>query len=149
MAYLTEFGHIGLLIASFLAATILPLSSELVLATLLLSGFTPIPLIAVATIGNVLGSMTNYALGYWARFGAMSKWLKLSESEFLNAEKRFKKYGLISLCFAWVPIIGDPLTVVAGALRVSLLWFVVLVTSGKLLRYIILSYIVLNNTPTQ
>jgi membrane protein YqaA with SNARE-associated domain len=144
MEYLTELGYFGLFIAAFLAATILPLSSELILSAMLLNGLNPIMLMLIATIGNVLGSLTNYALGYWAGFNVIRKWLKLSEIEFLKAEKRFEQYGLISLLFAWVPVIGDPLTVVAGALRVNLFWFLVLVSTGKLLRYILVSYLVLH-----
>jgi membrane protein YqaA with SNARE-associated domain len=144
MAYFAELGYIGLFVASFLAATILPLSSEVVLSGLLLGGFNPITLVCFATIGNVLGSITNYALGYWASLGVIKKWLKLSEAEFIHAEQRFKKYGLLSLLFAWVPFIGDPLTVIAGILRIRLLWFVLLVTIGKLLRYIVISTITLH-----
>lgn len=143
MEYFTELGYIGLFVAAFLAATILPLSSEVVLSGLLLGGFNPITLVCFATIGNVLGSVTNYALGYWASLGVTKKWLKLSEDEFIQAEQRFKKFGLISLLFAWVPIIGDPLTVIAGVLRIRLLWFVMLVSIGKLLRYIVISTIIL------
>ena len=143
MEYFTELGYIGLFIASFLAATILPLSSELVLSVLLTNGLPPSSLVIIATIGNVLGSLTNYALGYWASLGLVKKWLKLSEEEFVSAEQRFKKYGVLSLFFAWVPIIGDPLTVMAGVLRIRLLWFVILVTAGKLIRYIVISYITL------
>ena len=69
----------------------------------------------------------------------------MSEEEFVRAEQRFVKYGLFSLCFAWVPIIGDPLTVIAGVLRIRLFWFVILVTAGKLMRYMVLSYIVSAN----
>lgn len=143
MDYFTELGYIGLFIASFLAATILPLSSEVVLSALLANGLPPTSLVIIATIGNVLGSLTNYALGYWASLGLVKKWLKLSEEEFVSAEQRFKKYGVLSLFFAWVPIIGDPLTVMAGILRIRLLWFVILVTAGKLTRYIVISYITL------
>jgi membrane protein YqaA with SNARE-associated domain len=143
MAYLTEFGYIGLFIAAFLAATILPLSSEVVISGLIVSGLSPTKLIIVATLGNVLGSLVNYGLGYWASLALIKKWLKISETEFLQAEQRFQKYGLFSLLFAWVPIIGDPLTVMAGILRIRILWFVMLVTVGKLLRYIAISYITL------
>lgn len=141
MEHFAEFGYVGLFIAAFLAATILPLSSELVLSALLLSGSSPSTLIVVATTGNVLGSLTNYALGYWASFSLIKKWLKLSEDEFIRAEQRFKKYGILSLLLAWVPIIGDPLTVIAGVLRIRLLWFLLLVTAGKLLRYIVVCYL--------
>ena len=136
-------GYFGLFVAAFLAATILPLSSEVVLSALLLSGGSPVALVSVATIGNVLGSLTNYGLGYWAGPKVAKKWLKLSEEKFIRAEQRFKKYGLFSLCFAWVPIVGDPITVVAGILRIRLLWFVLLVTAGKLLRYIVISVVAL------
>ena len=140
MEYFAELGYLGLFIAAFLAATILPLSSEVVLSALLINGLSPIALISIATTGNVLGSLANYALGYWASLGLIKKWLSMSEQEFIRAEQRFVKYGMISLCFAWVPIIGDPLTVIAGILRIRLLWFVVLVTAGKLTRYLVISY---------
>ncbi|ATI02071.1 MULTISPECIES: YqaA family protein [Cycloclasticus] len=143
MDYFSELGHLGLFIAAFLAATVLPLSSEIVLNALLLSGLSPTTLVITATIGNVLGSLTNYALGYWASLLVIKKWLRMSEADFVRAEQRFTKYGLFSLCFAWVPIIGDPLTVIAGVLRVHLLWFLILVTAGKLLRYIAVSYMLL------
>lgn len=141
MEYFSELGYFGLFVAAFLAATILPLSSEVVLSALLLNGLSPVALVVIATAGNVLGSLTNYALGYWASLEAIKKWLKISEEEFVRAEQRFMKYGLISLCFAWVPIVGDPLTVIAGILRIRLLWFVILVTLGKLARYIVISYL--------
>ena len=143
MEFFADFGYLGLFIAAFLAATILPLGSEIVLTALLLTSLSPITLIAVATLGNVLGSLTNYALGYWASLGALKRWLKMSEEEFEKAEKRFSKYGLWSLLFAWVPIIGDPLTVMAGILRVNLLWFLLLVSIGKLLRYIVVANLTL------
>lgn len=145
MDYFTELGYFGLFVSAFLAATILPLSSEIVLSALLLNGLSPIALVVIATTGNVLGSLTNYALGYWVSLEVVKKWLKMSEEEFVRAEQRFVKYGLFSLCFAWVPIIGDPLTVIAGVLRIRLFWFVILVTAGKLMRYIVLSYIVSAN----
>lgn len=143
MEYFSEIGLIGLFIASFLAATVLPLSSEIVLSALLLSGLSPTALVLIATTGNVLGSLTNYALGYWASLVVIKKWLRMSEDDFVRAEQRFVKYGMFALCFAWVPIIGDPLTVMAGVLRVRLRWFIILVTLGKCLRYIVISYMVL------
>ena len=143
MEFLIEYGYLGLFISAFLAATILPLSSELVLSALLLNGLSPDVLITVATLGNVLGSLTNYGLGYWASKTVIQKWLRMSESEFVRAEERFNKYGIAALLFAWVPIIGDPLTVMAGILRIRMLWFLALVTTGKFLRYYILATLIL------
>ena len=143
MEYFTEFGYVGLFLASFLAATILPLSSEVVLSFLLLNGLNPTILVSLATFGNVLGSFLNYAIGLWGGVFLIKKVLKISEDEFGKAQQIFKKYGVLSLFFAWVPVIGDPLTVVAGALKINLLIFFILVASGKLIRYIIISYAIL------
>lgn len=143
MEYFSDLGYAGLFLSAFLAATVLPLSSEIVLSALLLGGLSPTTLVIVATTGNVLGSLTNYALGYWASKVMVKKWLRMSEDDFVRAEQRFVKYGLFSLCFAWLPVVGDPLTVMAGVLRIRLRWFLLLVTAGKLLRYVVISYLVL------
>ncbi|MYM64532.1 YqaA family protein [Pseudomaricurvus sp. HS19] len=143
MEYLTELGYSGLFLAAFLAATILPLSSEIVLASLLVGGAPASTVVAVATCGNVLGSLTNYILGYWASKALLQKWLRMSDREFEQAEQRFRRFGTASLLFAWVPVIGDPLTVVAGVLRIRLLWFLLLVTAGKLLRYAVIAHLTL------
>jgi membrane protein YqaA with SNARE-associated domain len=146
MEFFSELGYVGLFIASFLAATILPLSSEIVLSVLLLNDFNPVILLLVATLGNVLGAFTNYAIGYWGGNVVAEKVLKISEEEFTKSKERFRKYGLFSLFFAWVPIIGDPLTVVAGVLRINLLWFFILVASGKCIRYVVIIYTTLQLT---
>ncbi len=143
MEYFTEFGYVGLFFASFLAATILPLSSEVVLGFLLLNHLDPIILVSVATFGNVLGALVNYAIGFWGSIFFIRKVLKISEDEFVKAKQRFQKYGVFSLFFAWVPVIGDPLTVIAGVLKINVLIFSIMVTSGKLIRYVIISYAIL------
>lgn len=143
MEALSGFGYIGLFLAAFLAATILPLSSEVVLSALLIAGVSPVTLVMVATAGNVLGSLTNYALGRWAGVVVVRKWLRVSEDDFARAERRFAKFGIFSLLFAWVPVIGDPLTVIAGVMRIRLDVFLVLVTAGKFLRYVVISYLTL------
>ena len=143
MEYFSDLGYAGLFLSAFLAATILPLSSEIVLSALLLGGLSPTALVIIATTGNVLGSLTNYALGYWASKVMVKKWLRMSEDDFVRAEQRFVKYGMVSLCFAWLPVVGDPLTVMAGVLRIRLRWFLLLVTAGKFLRYVVISYLVL------
>ena len=131
--------------AAFLAATIIPFSSEVLLSTLLLSGQSPEAVILVATVGNVLGSLLNYAIGYYAGIPLAKRWLRMTDIELQSAQHRFEKYGWAALCFAWVPIIGDPITVVAGLLRVNVLGFLFLVTMGKGTRYLIVSYTVLSS----
>jgi membrane protein YqaA with SNARE-associated domain len=137
MDLLAEYGYTGLFIASFLAATILPVSSEIVLIYLLMNNHDPLFSVTVATAGNVLGSVTNYALGFWGSFLIMEKLLRLSKEKIARSEQRFKKYGVFSLLFAWVPFIGDPLTVAAGVLKTNIYLFLSLVTAGKLFRYIV------------
>ena len=143
MEYFTELGYVGLFLAAFLAATLLPVSSELVLGFLLLNDFNPVISVGIATFGNVLGSFVNYALGYWGSLFLVRRVSRISEDAFYRAKQRFKKFGVFSLFFAWVPVIGDPLTVVAGVLKINIPTFFVLVTSGKLLRYILISYAIL------
>lgn len=143
MEFLTNYGYTGLFLSAYLAATILPLSSELVLTGLLLNGLSPVKLLMIATVGNVLGSLTNYYLGLLASKTVIQEWLRMTDSQFEYAEARFNKYGLSALLFAWVPVIGDPITVIAGILRVKLLWFIILVTVGKFLRYAFVVYFML------
>jgi len=135
MELLSELGLWGLGLSAFLAATFLPLSSELVLSSLLISGENPIALLLIATIANVAGSTVNYTLGRWGSATILHRWLQLSSQQKNNAERQFNQYGKWSLLFAWVPIIGDPLTFIAGLFKVNLVLFLVLVTLGKFARY--------------
>lgn len=145
MEFLAQFGYIGIFASSFLAATILPLSSEIVLSLLLLNGLNPILLVTVATIGNVLGSVVNYGLGFGGGKLFKRKLSTASETEVNVSLARFEKYGTLSLLFAWMPIIGDPLTVAAGVLKVNISKFLLLVTIGKLGRYAVMSYMILHH----
>jgi membrane protein YqaA with SNARE-associated domain len=139
MESLVAYGYLGLFVGSFLAATILPFSSEILMSVLLLNGSDPVCAVGVATVGNVLGSVVNYGLGFGGNYLLLEKILSHSQYDIMAAEKRFKKYGVISLFFAWMPIIGDPLTVVAGLLRIDLGLFLIVVTAGKLARYIVIA----------
>ncbi len=136
MEALIQFGYPGLFIASFLAATVLPLSSEVVLGLLLANGYDPAVSIPVATLGNVLGSVLNYGLGLLGNKFIVKKVLRISELEFTKAADRLNRYGTATLLFAWVPVIGDPLTFAAGVLKTNFTLFLLLVTTGKALRYL-------------
>ena len=132
--------YFQLFIISFLAATILPLSSELVLSTMLLTGsFDKYLLLVVASFGNILGSSVNWYLGKKILIFKDKKWFPANERQIAKGEIYFKKYGIWSLLLAWVPIIGDPLTIVAGILRVT---FLTLVSISKISRYVFLIFIV-------
>ena len=134
----------GLFAAALVAATILPAQSELLLAGLLSAGQqSPWLLVAFASAGNVLGSIINWGLGRFLIHLRQRRWFPLKPAVYDRAVGWFHKYGLWSLLLAWVPVIGDPLTVVAGALRIDLLRFIMLVAIGKVGRYVFIALSVL------
>ena len=125
-----------------LAATILPLSSEIVLTTMLLTNlFEKNILLIVASFGNILGSIFNWYLGKKITIFQDRKWFPVSPEQLNKSQKYFQKYGLWSLLLAWVPIIGDPLTLLAGVLNVRFSIFLLLVSISKISRYILIIYI--------
>ena len=129
-------GYAGLFLTAFLAATLLPLSSEAVLVALgNADGFDVVLLFTAATVGNTLGAVVNWALGRFCLHWAGRRWFPFSAEQLSRAGDRFGRYGVWSLLLAWVPIVGDPLTFAAGVLRVPFLPFVVLVGIGKAARY--------------
>ena len=134
-------GPLLLMLASaFGAATLLVLPSEAVLIAQIKAGLAPNwALLAAATIGNVAGSAFNWWLGSHARRFQDRRWFPFSPATIEAASARFQRWGLWSLLFAWVPVIGDPLTFVAGVLRVPFHWFLPLVAIGKGGRYAILA----------
>ncbi len=135
--------YLSLFVISFLAATILPFSSELTLAGLIVtSNYDNLLLLIVASFGNVLGSVVNWALGFYSRNLSSKKWFPFQETQIEKSSKWFRKFGKWSLLFAWVPVLGDPLTLIAGLLRVKFLDFIVLVAIGKVSRYLVIFYLI-------
>ena len=136
MVYLTLFG------VSFLAATLLPLGSEALLLYDISLGYDISLLILVATIGNTLGSIVNYFLGLkGVDFLISKKYTK--EKQLKDARKIFKKYGAFSLLLSWVPIIGDPITFIAGVLKYDIKKFILIVFLAKGARYVVVSLFIL------
>ena len=135
--------YLSLFFISFLAATVLPFSSELTLAGLIsTSNYDNLLLVIVASFGNVLGSVVNWGLGFYSRNLTTKKWFPFKETQIERSSKWFSKFGKWSLLFAWVPIVGDPLTFVAGLLRVRFFDFIILVAIGKVSRYVIIFYLI-------
>ena len=129
---------------SFLAATIFPFSSELTLIGLLNTGFySSFILISTASLGNILGSIFNWLLGFYLLKYINKKWFPFKQNQINMASNRFSKYGVWSLLFAWLPVVGDSLTLIAGILRVNFLKFLILVTVGKVSRYVFV-YVLVN-----
>lgn len=125
----------ALFLSAFAASTILPMSSEAVLAGLVAFGSTdPLLLLAVATAGNTLGAVFNWGVG---RLASDSRWRlrAVADARFQQASRWFNRWGIWSLLLTWIPVVGDPLTLVAGFLRTAFVPFVLLVLIGKAARY--------------
>lgn len=134
----------GLFAAAILAATILPAQSEAVLVALLLAGKqTPWLLVLVASVGNVLGAVVNWALGRGIEHYRDRAWFPASAAQLDRAQAWYNRRGRWSLLLSWLPIGGDALTVVAGVMRESIWTFLALVSIAKTGRYIVLTAITL------
>jgi membrane protein YqaA with SNARE-associated domain len=137
MVYLSLFG------ISFLAATILPLSSEFTLVGLLsTNNYNALALLSTSSIGNILGSVINWFLGFYLLNHINKKWFPFKQKQVDKASYWFQKFGRWSLLFAWVPIIGDPITFLAGILKTPFIYFLILVSIGKIARYSVLYYLI-------
>jgi membrane protein YqaA with SNARE-associated domain len=134
---MTEFvwPYLSLAFSAFVSATLLPFGSELVLVGLVSQGYPMLLLWAIATVFNTLGSVLNWYLGGQLLRFQHKSWFVFKPAQISRASEQFQRWGLVSLLLAWLPVIGDPLTLVAGVLNVRLLWFVLLVGIGKALRY--------------
>lgn len=127
-----------------MAATILPAQSELVLSGLIISDPTRVvALVIVASVGNVAGSIVNWVLGRGIETFKTRSWFPVKDAVLERATGWYHRYGRWSLLLSWAPIIGDPLTVVAGVLREPFWRFLLLVSIAKTGRYIVLAIVVL------
>ena len=137
--------YLSLFLSSFLAATLIPAQSEAILSFQLASNKEDlIYLILLATSGNVLGALVNWYLGKFLIHYKEKKWFPIKADKLAKGEKYYKKYGRVSLLLSWMPIIGDPITLVAGILKEPIWSFLILVTIAKGLRYIFVVVVTLN-----
>jgi membrane protein YqaA with SNARE-associated domain len=134
--------YITLFFSSLISATLFPMGSEALLIYDILEGYNIYLLIFIATLGNSLGSCINYFFGLKGEEYLEQK--KFISTKSLDRAKRFfDKYGAWSLLLSWVPIIGDPITLIAGVLKYNFKYFLVLVTFAKFARYAVISYLTL------
>ena len=136
--------YLGLFLSAFGAATLLPLQSETVLVALLLGGVhITWMLLVVATLGNVLGSWVNWLLGRSLQHYRKRRWFPVNDARLAQAQGWYAKYGRWSLLLSWMPVIGDPLTLIAGVMREPLWRFLLLVSLAKGARYTVLAALTL------
>ncbi|MEN9700273.1 MAG: hypothetical protein RLZZ301_1471 [Bacteroidota bacterium] len=129
-------GYLGLFVVTFLAATVLPIASELFLTGMLKLSYDPWSCLLVATAGNSLGSMLNYGIGVIGH----PKWLKrigVKEETIFNWQARIQHYGSWMALLCWLPFIGDVIGVALGFFRAPMWRSFLLMTVGKFLRYAI------------
>ena len=128
--------YFGLFLSAFFAATVLPLSSEAVLAGLQSAGdHEPLVLLGVASLGNTAGSTVNWLLGRFCLHWQDRRWFPVKKPGLDRASAWFRRYGTASLLLSWLPVVGDPLTFFAGVLKVPFPTFLLLVALAKTGRY--------------
>lgn len=132
---LGEWGYIGLFIATFLAGSIVPFSSEIVTSTLLVGGYDPWTCIIVATIGNWLGGMTCYYIGHLGKMEWIEKYLKIKKEKLDKTQKFLQGKGSLMAFFVFLPVVGDLIIVAFGLMRANIFWVGLSMLAGKFLRY--------------
>lgn len=136
--FLVHYGYIGMFLAAFLAGSILPFSSEALLVAFVRMGLNPVGIVASATLGNTLGSMTCYWIGHLGHMDWIEKYLKVKPEKLARAERFIQGRGAWMAFFSFLPVIGDGIAIVLGLMRAHLGITVFSMTLGKLLRYILI-----------
>ena len=133
----SEWGLVGLFLASFLSATLLPFSSEVVLGAMALGEWSTASLLAVATVGNTLGGLTNYAIGRWVPQEKLVRRLGMDPTKAEGWQRFAQRYGAWGALACWLPVIGDPIALALGLFRTPLIATAVLMFLGKAVRYLV------------
>ena len=137
---LIQYGYVGMFLASLLAGSVLPFSSEAVMAGLLAAGLNPWPLVVYGTIGNVIGSLFNYFIGTLGRLDWIEKYLHVKPDKLDRAQRLMARYGAWIGFFAFLPIIGSAIAIVLGLVRANIWVTLFSFTLGKIFRYLLIIY---------
>lgn len=144
---LTEWGYVGMFLAGLLAGTVVPFSSEVVLVSLVLLGYQSIPLLIVASIGNWIGGMSTYYVGFLGKTEWLEKYFGVSKKKIIAFRERLNKWGAYWAFLSWVPVAGNVITAALGFFRVSIVPVAIYMMIGKVLRYAIIIYLSLEAMP--
>lgn len=138
---LENLGLFGLFLACLLSATIIPFSSEVILGGAMLLDY-PTPLIVlVAALGNTAGGMISFYMGWLCKWEWLERWFKIKREKIERFRRHIEKYGVWAALLTWLPIVGDPLAIAMGFMRLNPVWTVLIMFLGKLLRYIVSAYL--------
>ena len=141
--WLSQPGYVSLFLMSLLASTLLPLGSEWLLVMMLVGGYDPLTAVATATVGNYLGAVVTYLIGVGGGNWLIERVLRVSRQQQERAQRYYQRFGVYSLLFSWLPVVGDPLCLVGGMLKINFGLFSLLVAFGKLARYVITAAVAL------
>ena len=136
--FIFQLGFLGLFIITYLSASLIPLVSEIFVVGMLPLGYNAWGIILVATAGAYLGALTNYYIGKQGTNFVLGRYFKIEPESWERAQKLYERWGTLTLFFSWLPIIGDPLTAVAGGFRIPLTIFTFWVLLGKFFRFVVL-----------
>ena len=137
MENLAEWGYVGLFIASFLAATIIPFSSELVLSILIAKNYDLSTSLFVASIGNWIGGLSSYLIGRIGSWNTIEKYLRVKRKNILLWKIKIDSWGGILAFLCWLPVLGDPIAIALGFFRTNVVIVAVFMLIGKFVRYLI------------
>ena len=137
MENLAEWGYIGLFIASFLAATIIPFSSELVLSILIANNYDLTTSLIVASIGNWMGGLSSYLIGRLGSWDTIEKYLRVKRDKILLWKKKIDSWGSLLAFLCWLPVVGDPIAIALGFFRTNILTVAIFMLVGKFVRYFV------------
>ncbi|WP_421921243.1 YqaA family protein [Marinifilum sp.] len=141
MAEFMEYGYWGLFLASFLAATILPFSSEAILSLCVYSGYDIGQTVAIASLGNWLGGLTGYYLSYWGKLERIEKYLRIKPDKAIKAKEFLRNKGNALAFFAFLPFVGDLIPIGLGLLRTNPYGMALFMAAGKVGRYMLWAYL--------
>lgn len=135
LAFLQSWGLLGLFIGSFLAATVVPFSSDALLVGMLMAGVAPLPCLVWATLGNWLGGLTSFAIGWAGRWEWIERWFRVKRETLERQRTRIERWGAWLALLTWLPIVGDVFAIALGFYRCPPIKSALFMLLGKALRF--------------
>lgn len=138
---LKDLGLFGLFLACLLSATIIPFSSEVIVGGAMLLAYPTPVIVLVATLGNTVGGMISFYMGWLCKWEWLEKWFKIKREKIERFRGHIERYGIWAALLTWLPIVGDPLAIAMGFMHLNPLWTCLIMFVGKLLRYVVSTYL--------
>lgn len=136
LSFLQSYGLLGLFLGSFLAATVVPFSSDALYAGVLLAGCPPLACLLVGTLGNWLGGLTSFAIGWLGKWEWIERWFRVSRAKLERQRGRIDRWGAWLALLTWLPFVGDVFAIALGFYRISPLKSALFMLVGKFLRFL-------------